>query len=119
MQIVKRQTNRALCERCGQELTDPESIKRGMGPECSLTAGAQFAAITNLVSAMANGWIDPVATKFLTERQVVEAVHNRARRRADFEIIKRTTKRLRQIDGILVRRELLRIERTATQQEVA
>lgn len=28
--------NAVPCERCGRLLTDPESIKRGIGPECLL-----------------------------------------------------------------------------------
>jgi hypothetical protein len=99
MYLVKSRTATVvLCERCGQELTDPESIARGMGPECAMTAAEQFAALSDLSLAISTGWLDPV---------------NRARQNAEYTKIKNLTKRLTRIKGILVSRELYRQSRLA------
>ena len=112
MYLVKSRTETVvLCERCGQELTDPESIARGMGPECALTAAQQFAALSDLSLAISTGWFDPVANKFFQEKTIVEAVLNRARQNAEYTKIKNLTKRLTRIKGILVSRELYRQSR--------
>ncbi|MFN7927110.1 MAG: DUF6011 domain-containing protein [Blastocatellia bacterium] len=112
MYLVKARTETVvLCERCGQELADPESIARGMGPECAMTATQQFAAITDLSLAISTGWIDPVANKFFQEKTIVEAVLNRARQNAEYTKVKNLTRRLTRIKGILVSRELYRQSR--------
>lgn len=112
MILVKSRTEKVvLCERCGQELADPESIARGMGPECAMSASQQFAAISSLSLAISTGYFDPIALKFFTEKRIVESVLNRARQNSNYETAKRLTKKLERIKGLLVRRELQRQER--------
>lgn len=112
MHLVKARTETVvLCERCGQELTDPESIARGMGPECAMSAGQQFNAISDLTLAISTGWFDPVANKFLTEKRIIETVLNRARQNNDYHKVKNLTKKLQRVNGILVQRELYRLAR--------
>lgn len=115
MYLVKETPTVVLCERCGQELTDPESITRRMGPECALSASQQFAAISDLTLAISTGWFDPIANKFLTEKRIIETVLNRARQQANYHQIKTLTKKLQRVNGILVRRELMRVARQQPQ----
>lgn len=115
LQFRKRQV--VSCERCGQELTDPESIARGLGPECAMTAAAQFTAISQLSEAIAVGdYFDMVAKKFLIEKTICEAKLDAAKKEFNPANIVRFTKYLKRINGILARRELLRIERQAERQ---
>ena len=100
------------CERCGQELTDPESIARGLGPECALTASAQFSAITNLSEAVTTGgYFDMVARKFLLEKAICETKLAAAKSEFNPAAIVKFTKHLKRINGILVSRELQRTAR--------
>lgn len=109
----------AHCERCGQELTDPESIARGLGPECAMKQSEQFAAISNLIEAMATGYFDMVAKKFFLEKDILEARLAAAKSEINPSAIVKLTKHLQRVRGILVRRELLRLERTAARKAVA
>ena len=102
------------CERCGQELTDPESIARGMGPECAMTQAAQFSAITNLSEAVSTGgYFDMVARRYLIEKSICEKKLAAAKTEFNPAAIIKFTKHLKRLNGILVRRELQRQERQA------
>lgn len=107
------------CERCGQELTDPESIARGTGPECAMTASEQFAAITALSEALSTGYFDLVARKFFQERDILEARLDAAKKEFNPAAIVKLTKRLQRVRGILVRREMQRQERMTQRKAVA
>jgi hypothetical protein len=117
LQFKKRKV--VSCERCGQELTDPESIARGMGSECAMTAAAQFSAISNLNLAISTGYFDLVANKFLLEKQILETRLAAAKAEFNPGAIVKLTKRLQRVRGILVRRELQRQERLAQRKAVA
>lgn len=100
------------CERCGQELTNPQSIARGMGPECAMTQAAQFSAISSLTEAVTtDGYFDDIARKFLIEKRIVETRLAAAKSEYNPHAIVKLTKRLQRINGILVSRELQRTER--------
>jgi Family of unknown function (DUF6011) len=108
------------CERCGQELTDPESIARGMGPECAMKQSDQFAAISALTEAIAIGdYFDIVAKKFLLERDIIETRLAAAKKEFNPAVIVKLTKHLQRVRGILVRRELQRLERMEARKAVA
>lgn len=107
------------CERCGQELTDPESIARRMGPECAMKASDQFAAISDLTMALATGYYDDVARRTLIEKRIVEARLQTAKSESNPRLIVKFTKTLTKLNGILVRRELQRQERMAQRKAVA
>lgn len=113
---VKGKTKVVLCEKCGQELTDPASQARGLGPECAMSQSAQFAAISNLILATTTGYFDAVAAKFLREKALCEAALDKARKSQEYFRVKRLTKELQRITGILVRRELQRQARNAERQ---
>jgi Family of unknown function (DUF6011) len=118
LRLIKR--NQVVCERCGQELTDPESIARGMGEECAMTAAAQFAAISSLSLALsAEGYYDDYARRLLIEKRIVETRLNQAKiERNSLQII-RFTQVLKKLTGQLVRRELHRLERMESRKAVA
>ena len=99
------------CERCGQELTDPESIARGMGPECAMSAAAQFAAVTSLTEALALGYYDDVARKFMMLRRIAESRLASAKSERNPRLIIKFSKEMKRINGILVQRELQRQSR--------
>ncbi len=99
------------CERCGIELTDPQSIARGMGPECAMTQAAQFSAISNLSLALSTGYFDQVAQKHFIEKAHVEKRLADAKSEGNPVKIIKFTKHLKRINGILVSRELRRTER--------
>lgn len=97
------------CERCGQELTDPESIARGLGPECAITQAAQFAAVTAITEAVTTGgYFDDYARKLLIEKRIVETRLAQAKSERNPRQIIRFTQNLRKLTGQLVRRELQR-----------
>jgi len=97
------------CERCGQELTDPESIARGLGPECAMKQSEQFAAISKLTEAvMTGGYFDMVARRFFIEKAHVEKRLADAKSERNPAKIIKFTKHLKRINGILVSRELQR-----------
>lgn len=97
------------CERCGQELTDPESIARGLGPECAMKQSEQFAAISALTEAvMTGGYFDDYARKLLIEKRIVEKRLADAKSERNPRQIIRFTQNLRKLTGQLVRRELQR-----------
>lgn len=104
-----------VCERCGIKLTDPESIARRMGPECAMTAIAQFNAVSSLTQAITTmTFFDQVAQKFLIEKSIVESRLAKAKSEHNPANIVRFTKDLKRITGILVSRE---IRRAALQSE--
>ena len=41
----------AFCQICGLGLTDPESIARGMGPDCAEKYGTQSAGVARVLAA--------------------------------------------------------------------
>ncbi len=105
------------CERCGQELTDPESIARGTGPECAMTQAAQFSAISALTEAVTTGgYFDMVASRSLIEKAICETKLAAAKTEFNPAAIIKFTKHLKRINGILVSRELQRTERQAERQ---
>lgn len=104
------------CENCGQELTDPISIARRLGPECAMKLSEQLSALGDLSRAIGAGYFDPIATKFFTELRIIETVLNRARLSANTPKIKEMLKKQKRVRGILVRRELDRIARLHLQQ---
>ena len=113
----KRQSKVVTCERCGQALTDPESIARGLGPECAITATAQFAAVTNLTEAVTTGaYFDQIAQRFLIEKRIIESRLKNAKAEFNPAKIIKFTKELNRVTGILVRREFQRLERQAERQ---
>jgi hypothetical protein len=117
LQFRKRQV--VNCERCGQELTDPESIARGLGPECAMTQAAQFAAISNLTLAMSTGYFDQIAQNKFIEKAHVETRLAAAKREFNPAKIIKFTKHLQRLTGILVRRELQRQEKMQARKAVA
>lgn len=117
--LAFKQRTAVTCERCGQELTDPESIARGMGPECAMTQAAQFGAISDLTMALATGYFDMVARKFLIEKAICDTRLAKAKSERNPAAITKFTKHLKRINGILVRRELQRHERMAQRKAVA
>ncbi len=113
----KRQSNVVTCEKCGQTLTDPESIARGLGPECAITASAQFAAVTSLTEAITTGvYFDQIAQRFLIEKRIIEARLKDAKAEFNPAKIITFTKKLNRVTGILVQREFQRLERQAERQ---
>lgn len=107
------------CERCGQELTDPESIARGMGPECAMTQSAQFNAISDLSLALSTGYYDDYARRLLIERRIVETRLARAKTERNPRQIIKFTQTLKRLTGRLVRRELYRQECLSKRKAVA
>lgn len=104
------------CERCGQELSDPESISRGMGPECAMRASEQFAAISDLSLALSTGYSDDYARRLLVEKRIVETRLARAKTERNPRQIIKFTQILRRLTGQLVRRELKRLSRQGERQ---
>lgn len=108
LRLIKRNERAVACERCGIELTDPESIARGMGEECAMTQAAQFSAISNLWLALSTGHFDMVARKHFILKSIVETKLADAKSERNPRQIVRFTKELKRINGILVSRELQR-----------
>lgn len=120
LQFKKRSKAEAVaCERCGTTLTDPESIARKMGPECAMKQADQFAAISNLTLAMTTGYFDQVAQRHFIEKRIVETRLANAKQERNPGQIIRFTKALQRINGILVSRELARLERANQRKAVA
>lgn len=107
------------CERCGRELTDPESIARRLGPECAMTQAEQFAALSNLTLALTTGYFDQVAQRYFIEKSIVEARLLAAKSSREPAKIVKFTRALQKITGQLVSRELQRQERAAQRKAVA
>lgn len=48
------------CSKCGRRLTNPESIARGMGPECAGVSGTGHRISVRLRSTRGHGHVYPV-----------------------------------------------------------
>jgi hypothetical protein len=58
------------CEFCSTPLSDPQSIARGVGPECAAKLEAQLSAVGTATRALANGHRDSVLKANLDKLRV-------------------------------------------------
>lgn len=65
----------AFCQVCGLGLTDPESIARGMGPDCAEKYGTQSVAVARVIAAFTDesgNVTHPRLARHLSELRAVE-----------------------------------------------
>lgn len=64
------------CRECGKQLTDPESIAKGIGPECAQKAEQAFGLLSVAVDAVSTGTKDTRLELRIKEHNQLERIYN-------------------------------------------